>query len=223
MTVIVGAKSAQFTALFSDIYVLHGPETDPCAYLIQEKIFCLPHLGQTYVAIRGDEAFALIMADTAKCPGLDLVLEARDPFSAEYVDELATKATLYRETANAYCSSKGLHVVGAQRTAIYLANGERLAWWDLDAEDGQYRRRASITDVGQDRVRIDCGGSCRTIELREHEDPSRIRLLARTCSLPYEVKDGVTGVVLFRDPAQSPVVRRRADIPGDDLRVRLRS
>jgi hypothetical protein len=71
MTVVLAANFPSARVLMSDVFVANGDVHDGSSYTTAEKTFAFGQ-EQDCIAVLGDEAFALVLRDEAKFPGLDL-------------------------------------------------------------------------------------------------------------------------------------------------------
>lgn len=207
----------------SDVFVANGDVHDGSSYTTAEKTFAFGQ-EQDCIAVLGDEAFALVLRDEAKFPGLDLKMHSGDPRSFDFVEELAHVATTYRRAVEDFLLKKKCISTGWQWTRIYVASRDELAYWDFEVVDHSYVcvQKSGCT-VASGLMLVDCGGNVQPYPTGNVSKVLIDLIPKLECeALPYAVRTGVTGVMLPADRRVPVTWRRLSDLSDADLRVQIR-
>ena len=208
----------------SDVFVTNGNPHDGSSYSTAEKTFAFGE-EENCIAVRGDEAFALILGGKAKFLDLDLELLSRDPRSLDFKNELAARATTYRQAASHWCSKEGLTSTGWQGTRVYVASRDELVYWDFEVVDQSYRcMQKSGSVVASGIMLLDCGGNVQPYPTGNASNPLIDLIPKLECEdLPYAVRRGVTGVMLPSDRRVPVTWRKLLDLSPEDQKIEIRT
>jgi hypothetical protein len=223
MTVILAAHLPFAKVLLSDVFVSNGDPYDSNAYNIAEKTFAFGD-DENCIAVRGDEAFALILGGKAKFPDLDLRLRNRNPRSLDFKEEIAARATSYRQSSNHWCLKNGRASTGWMGTRLYVASRDELVYWDFEVVDHSYLcGQKSSCAVASGLMLVDCGGSVQRHPTENVPKPLIDLIPKLECeALPYAIRTGVTGVMLPSDRRAPVTWRKRSDLSNADLQIQIK-